>query len=307
MDRSSASSRSGVRFSTLLVFPNRLALFQESIQTFLGIFRFHELTEVKLLNAPDTSIHACIEAAVDRALCQFQYRTAQRREFADEFVRLFTKALGRSDFVDEADRLGLSGFDDIARQEQFQRPVAPNEVWKEDRGHRGKDSYLDFRLAESGPVRGENHIAGNGKLAATAQGHSIDQRQAGDGKGIEKTEHAVKLLNHFPYLVGRMVFDGDPSRKSFSLVVDDEHFQIPRGVDSCKRTMQLPDHGDVYDVQRWLIQSTLSRISQTMLEYSAGMKEVLLILVVLCPTSESHIIPKIAFTVFGALRAGYSE
>jgi hypothetical protein len=44
-----------------------------------------------------------------------------------------------------------------------------------------------------------------------------------------------------------------------------------------------------------------------MLEYSTGMKEVLLILVVLCPTSESHIIPKIAFTVFGALNAGYSE
>jgi hypothetical protein len=44
-----------------------------------------------------------------------------------------------------------------------------------------------------------------------------------------------------------------------------------------------------------------------MLEYSTGMKEVLLILVVLCPTSESHIIPEIAFTVFGALKAGYSE
>jgi hypothetical protein len=44
-----------------------------------------------------------------------------------------------------------------------------------------------------------------------------------------------------------------------------------------------------------------------MLEYSAGMKEVLLILVVMCPTSESHIIPEIAFTVSGALSAGNSE
>jgi hypothetical protein len=44
-----------------------------------------------------------------------------------------------------------------------------------------------------------------------------------------------------------------------------------------------------------------------MLEYSTGMKEVLPILVALRPTSESHIIPEIAFTVFGALKAGYSE
>jgi hypothetical protein len=56
-----------------------------------------------------------------------------------------------------------------------------------------------------------------------------------------------------------------------------------------------------------VILATLSRISQMMLEYSTGMKEVLLILVVLCPTSESHIIPEIAFTVFGALSAGNSE
>jgi hypothetical protein len=44
-----------------------------------------------------------------------------------------------------------------------------------------------------------------------------------------------------------------------------------------------------------------------MLEYSAGMKEVLLILVAPCPTAESHIIPKIAFTVFGALSTGNLE
>jgi hypothetical protein len=44
-----------------------------------------------------------------------------------------------------------------------------------------------------------------------------------------------------------------------------------------------------------------------MLEYSAGMKELLSILVVLRPTSESHIIPQIAFTVSGARSAGDSE
>jgi hypothetical protein len=255
MDRSSVSPQSSVWFSTLFVFPNRLAPFQESIQTFASIFRLHKLTEVELLNGSDTLVHAHIEAAVHRPLCQSQYRTAQRREFADEFVRLFPKALGRNDPVDEADRLGLGGLDDIARQQQFQRPVPADEAWKEDRGHRGKDSHLDFRLAESGPVRGDNHIAENGQFTATAQGHPIDQRQAGDGKCIEKTEHAVKLLNHFLYLVGRMVLNGDPSRKGFPLVVDDEHFQITRGVDARKGAMHLPDHGDVYDVQRWLIQS----------------------------------------------------
>lgn len=107
-----------------------------------------------------------------------------------------------------------------------------------------------------------------------------------------------------------MVFDGDPSRKGFPLVVDDEHFQITRNVDSRKRAMHLLDQGDVYDVQRWLIQSnpryTLPD-SQTMLEYSADMEEVLLILVVLRHIPESHIIREIAFTVSGALGVGNSE
>jgi hypothetical protein len=40
-----------------------------------------------------------------------------------------------------------------------------------------------------------------------------------------------------------------------------------------------------------------------MLEYSAGMKEVLPILAVLRPASESHIIAKLALTVSGALIA----
>jgi len=56
-----------------------------------------------------------------------------------------------------------------------------------------------------------------------------------------------------------------------------------------------------------IILATLSRISQTMLEYSADMKEVLPILVVPRPTSESHTIPEIAFTVSGARSAENSE
>jgi hypothetical protein len=51
-------------FSTLFVFPNRLSLFQKSIQTFSGIFGLHEFTEIKLLNGTDTFIHAHIESAV---------------------------------------------------------------------------------------------------------------------------------------------------------------------------------------------------------------------------------------------------
>lgn len=254
MDTSTASPQSGAWYSTLFVSPNRLAPFQESIQTFVGILRLHELTEIELLYDSDTLVHAHVEAAIHRALCQFQYRSAQRSKFADEFVSLFAKTLGSNDLVDEANRPGLGGIDDLARQEQFQRPVPANEVWKKDRGHRGKDSDLDFRLTESGTVGGDYHIAVNGQLAATAQGHSIDERQAGDGERIEKTEHAVKLRNHFPHLVRRVVFDGDPSRKGFPLVVDDEQFQVSLGVRARKRAMNLLDHGDVHDVQRWLVQ-----------------------------------------------------
>jgi hypothetical protein len=44
-----------------------------------------------------------------------------------------------------------------------------------------------------------------------------------------------------------------------------------------------------------------------MLEYSADMKEVLLILVVLRHIPESHIIREITFTVSGAMGVGNSE
>jgi hypothetical protein len=56
-----------------------------------------------------------------------------------------------------------------------------------------------------------------------------------------------------------------------------------------------------------VILATFSRISQTMLEYSADMKEVLPIVVALLRTSESHIIPEIAFSVTGARGAGNSK
>src|ERR1035437_219507 len=71
---------------------------------------------------------------------------------------------------------------------------------------------------------------------------------------MEQTDHAMKLLQHFPDLLGSVVLDGDSGGKRFPYVGDDENVGIARRLHSCQRLMQLCDHRDVENVQRWPVQ-----------------------------------------------------
>lgn len=94
----------------------------------------------------------------------------------------------------------------------------------------GKTPTLIFGLAENGPIRGQDHIANHGEFTATAERHSVDQRDAGYILRMEQADHAMKLLQHFPDLVGSVVRDGDSGGERFPQVGDDDNVCIARGL-----------------------------------------------------------------------------
>ena len=180
---------------------------------------------------------------------QLQHGRAQGRELANEFIRLPTKFLRREDLVDEAHRLGFRRVDDVSGQQQFQRAVPSHKPGENDRRHRRKHSHLDLRLAESGSLGRDDHVAKGGQFTAAAERHPVDERHRGQSDGMKEPEHPVKLFDHFRYFVRRVVANGDTGGKCLSLVVDRENLHVLLRLNARDGIMDFAEHGDVDDIQ----------------------------------------------------------
>ena len=102
--------------------------------------------------------------------------------------------------IDEADLQRPLRRERIARQQQFQRALAPGEARQPLGAAEGRrHAEIDFRLGEPRALAGDGQMHGFGDLAPAAEGQSVDRSDHGLLEGFEPRGHGLPPPGEVPH------------------------------------------------------------------------------------------------------------
>src|SRR5580658_4893458 len=103
-------------------------------------------------------------------------------------------ALG-SHLADESDRLCFRGVDTAAREKQVtDDSIADVALQARDSAEARDQAEAQFREGEAGHLVGDDHVAGEGELEASAEDNTVNGGDGGEGRGVDGVHHAMDAL-----------------------------------------------------------------------------------------------------------------
>src|SRR6267154_6145580 len=185
----------------LAIFPVGLALFYQSAEAFLRVFKFVELVEKNIHRFFEAFSKREAHAAEDRFFGHGKDRARVRGDAVDKLIhRCFELGFGNqaSDQSQFQCTFGGNGF---AGQNNFKSALWSDQERKDGGGERRKYADGDFGLREASFRCSDDEIAESGEFGASANGWAVYDAEDGladlehSGKGsLESFQHLVDTL-----------------------------------------------------------------------------------------------------------------
>src|SRR6267154_115355 len=232
----------------LAIFPVGFALFYQSAEAFLRVFKFVKLVEKNIHGFFEAFSKREAHAAEDRFFGHGEDRARVRGDAVDKFVhRCFELGFGNqaSDQPKFQCTFGSNGF---AGQNNFKSALWSDRERKDGGGERRKHADSDFGLREASFRCSDNEIAESGEFGASADGWAVydaedglaDFQHSGEG-GLEGVQHLINAL-------GSVLADVDASPEYFARGVDGDelHFIVLTG--EYDAVSNFAEHGFIEEI-----------------------------------------------------------
>ena len=196
------------------------------------------------------SVGACGHGAFGEA----QHRAAQRGEGGHVPVRVLGEGVPGEDVLDQSHVLAFLGGEGPAAEAEVHGPCPPHQPGEHHRGEGGKDAQLDLGLSELGARACENHVAGQRDFEAPAQGGSVQHGHHGEFQGEEAIQGSVEHADHLADAVLGVLRHVHARAEGLARTRHHQHGGVGVRVDLGGSLVQLPEHGDVQDVEGRTVQ-----------------------------------------------------
>ncbi len=176
----------------------------------------------------------------------------QARDLVGDLHRLVHQLRRRDDAADQPRTLGLLGVHAPAGEAEFHGLGLADGARQPLRAAGARhDAEIDLGLAEGGIVRGEDDVAGHGKLAAAAKriaGNRGDDRLAAMADAVERRDEIAAIGLDEGLLVH--LLDVDAGGKGLLITGDDDAADPGIGLEPVERAVEFADEERVQRVQR---------------------------------------------------------
>ncbi|MNE41244.1 hypothetical protein D3C80_1353040 [compost metagenome] len=210
---------------------------------------------------PTLKAHAFGQAHFESTVDAFlDHHRNRQRLFSDQrgdFQRFIQQLIARHDTRHDAATFRFHGIDQAAAQAHFHGlGLAHGAGQALGAAHARQHAEVDFRLAESGVVTGQNEIAHQRQLTAAAQGETVDRRDdrlAAVGYAVAVAEQVVDVDLRIGQL--RHFLDVGTGGKGFFRTGQDDAADVRVGFEAIEGLVQFADDLRIQRIQRlWTVE-----------------------------------------------------